>query len=99
MSKTEAKTEAMRYMSNATEILSSKAKKESGYYTDPKYIKMAGDTLWSAVLVALIFKKMVNWLKFFLNLAHNSCELASKDWIFLSSGAAGFRCAQPVDRS
>ena len=56
MSKAEAKTEAMRYVSNAKEILSEKAKKESGYYTDPKYIKMAGNTLWNGVLTALDYK-------------------------------------------
>jgi hypothetical protein len=53
MSNLEAKAEAMRYVENATEILSQKAKKEGKYYTDPKYIKMAGNTLWSGVLVAL----------------------------------------------
>jgi len=53
MSKTEAKAEAMRYVNNAKEILSKKAQKENGYYNDPKYIKMAGNTLWNGVLVAL----------------------------------------------
>ena len=56
MSNLEAKTEAMRYVSNAKEILSEKAKKESGYYTDPKYIKMAGNTFWNGVLVAFDYK-------------------------------------------
>jgi len=56
MSKTEAKTEAMRYVSNAKEILTDKAKKYDGYYTDPKYIKMAGNTLWNGVLTALDYK-------------------------------------------
>lgn len=56
MSKEDAKTEALRYVSNASQILSEKAKKESGYYTDPKYIKMAGNTLWNGVLVALDHK-------------------------------------------
>jgi len=53
MSKTEAKTEAMRYVTNAKEILKEKAKKEDGYYLDAKYIKMAGNTLWNGVLIAL----------------------------------------------
>ena len=53
MSKTEAKAEAMRYVNNAKEILSKKAQKENGYYNDTKYIKMAGNTLWNGVLVAL----------------------------------------------
>jgi hypothetical protein len=56
MSRTEAKTEAMRYVSNARDILSEKAKKENGYYSDPKYIKMAGNTIWNGVLVALDYK-------------------------------------------
>ena len=56
MSKNEAKAEAMRYVSNAKEILSEKGKKENGYYGDPKYIKMAGNTLWNGVLLALDHK-------------------------------------------
>ena len=56
MSNTEAKTEAMRYVSNATQILSEKAKKEGKYYSDKKYVKMAGNTLWNGVLVALDHK-------------------------------------------
>ncbi len=46
----------MRYVKNAKEILSEKAKKEGKYYSDPKYIKMAGNTLWNGVLVALDYK-------------------------------------------
>ena len=56
MSKTEAKTEAMRYVSNAKEILAEKAKIDGKYYSNPKYIKMAGNTLWNGVLVALDYK-------------------------------------------
>jgi len=46
----------MRYIRNATEILSTKANKENGFYTDPKYIKIAGNTLWNSVLVAMDYK-------------------------------------------
>ena len=56
MSKLEAKTEAMRYVSNAKEILTDKAKIDGKYYSDPKYIKMAGNTLWNGVLVAFDYK-------------------------------------------
>jgi len=56
MSKTEAKTEAMRYVSNATQILTEKAKKDGKFYSDKKYVKMAGNTLWNGVLVALDHK-------------------------------------------
>jgi hypothetical protein len=56
MSKSEAKAEAMRYLTNAKEILSEKTKKENGYYSDPKYIKMAGNTFWNGVLVALDYR-------------------------------------------
>jgi hypothetical protein len=56
MSNLEAKAEAMRYVTNGTQILSEKARKEDGYYQDPKYIKMAGDILWKGVLVALEFR-------------------------------------------
>jgi len=46
-------TEARRYIDNAKEILSEKAKKQDGYYTDGKYVKMAGHTAYTGVLVAL----------------------------------------------
>ncbi len=45
--------EAERYLANAKQILSEKAGKEGNYYTDPKYVKMAGNTAWSGILVAL----------------------------------------------
>ncbi|MCL2598269.1 MAG: DUF5618 family protein [Paludibacter sp.] len=45
--------EAERYLSNARQILSEKAGKDGNYYEDPKYVKMAGDTAWKGVLVAL----------------------------------------------
>jgi len=52
----EAKTpiqEAKRYLANAKEILSEKAGKDGDYYADSKYVKMAGDTAWKGVLIAL----------------------------------------------
>ena len=45
--------EAERYLANAKQILSEKAEKEGDYYNDSKYVKMAGDTAWKGVLVAL----------------------------------------------
>ncbi|MDR0619555.1 MAG: DUF5618 family protein [Bacteroidales bacterium] len=45
--------EAKRYMDNAREILSTKAKKDGDYYSDPEYVKMAGHTAWTGVLLAL----------------------------------------------
>jgi len=45
--------EAERYLENAREILSEKAGKYGDYYTDRKYIKIAGHTAWCGVLVAL----------------------------------------------
>ena len=45
--------EAKRYLANAKEILSEKAGKEGNYYSDSKYVKMAGDTAWKGVLIAL----------------------------------------------
>lgn len=45
--------EANRYLANAKSILSEKAGFEEGFYTDPKYVKMAGHTAWCGVLVAL----------------------------------------------
>jgi hypothetical protein len=46
-------SEAKRYFANAKEILSEKAGKDGNYYSDSKYVKMAGDTAWKGVLVAL----------------------------------------------
>ena len=45
--------EAERYLNNAKQILSEKAGKEGYFYYDPKYVKMAGNTAWNGVLVAL----------------------------------------------
>ena len=45
--------EAERYLENARQILSEKAEKEGNYYYDSKYVKMAGNTAWNGVLVAL----------------------------------------------
>ena len=45
--------EAERYLANARQILSEKAGKDGDYYEDTKYVKMAGHTAWSGVLVAL----------------------------------------------
>ena len=50
--KTKYYGEAMRYMDNAKECLKN-AKKEDGYYTDKKYVRMACGTAYSGVLVAL----------------------------------------------
>lgn len=46
-------TEAKRYLENARTILSEKAHKENGYYQDRRYVRMAGNTAYSGVLVAL----------------------------------------------
>lgn len=64
-------TEAMRYIDNAKDILREKAKKEDGYYQDNKYVKMAGHTAYSGILVALDGllggkkkgRKSVDWYK------------------------------------
>ena len=45
--------EAHRYLDNAKEILRDKACKEDRYYQDAKYVKMAGNTAYNGVLVAL----------------------------------------------
>ena len=45
--------EAERYLENARKILSEKAGKDGNLYTDRKYVKMAGNTAWNGVLVAL----------------------------------------------
>lgn len=63
--------EAKRYLDNAREILREKAHKENGYYQDRKYVRMAGNTAYSGILVALDSlleekakdRKDVNWYK------------------------------------
>jgi hypothetical protein len=45
--------EAERYLQNARQILSEKAGKDGDSYSDPKYVRMAGNTLWNGVLIAL----------------------------------------------
>lgn len=49
----QAINEAKRYIDNAKQILKEKAHKEDGRYQDKKYVKMAGHTAYSGVLVAL----------------------------------------------
>ena len=64
-------TEAHRYIENAKEILRDKALKEDKYYKDAKYVKMAGNTAYNGVLMALdgLFgvkkkgRKSVEWYK------------------------------------
>jgi len=45
--------EAERYLNNAKTLLSEKGEKEGKYYGDSKYVRMAGDTAWKGVLIAL----------------------------------------------
>jgi len=53
MEQNNAIQEAERYLQNARQILSEKAGKDGDYYTDRKYVKMAGHTAWCGVLIAL----------------------------------------------
>ena len=45
--------EAERYLQNARLILSEKAEKDGDYYNDSKYVRMAGNTAWNGILIAL----------------------------------------------
>jgi len=45
--------EAERYLQNARLILSDKAEKDGDCYNDSKYVRMAGNTAWNGVLIAL----------------------------------------------
>lgn len=45
--------EARRHISDANEILKERAIRDGDYYTDSKYIKIAGHTLWTGCLIAL----------------------------------------------
>lgn len=63
--------EAKRYLENAKELLSEKARKEDGYYQDTKYVKLAGHAAYAGVLVAIDAfvgrkskgRKHVDWYK------------------------------------
>ena len=92
--------EAKRYINNAKDILKEKAKKEDGFYSDAKYVKMAGHTAYSGVLVALdgVYgtkakgRKDVDWYK--QNIAKNYKKLlplflAIYDTLHLSLGYDG----------
>ncbi len=45
--------ESYRYLENAKEILRTKAKKEGKFYDDAKYVRMACNTAYSGLLIAL----------------------------------------------
>lgn len=45
--------EAKRYIDNARVFLRDNARKENGVYRDTKYVKIAGHTAYSGVLIAL----------------------------------------------
>ncbi len=45
--------EAKRHIDNAKSFLSNNAKKEDGFYQDRKYIKIAGHTAYTGILLAL----------------------------------------------
>ena len=53
MKETNPIQEAERYIQNAKQLLSEKAGKDGDFYTDRKYVKMAGHTAWCGVLIAL----------------------------------------------
>ena len=63
--------EATRYLDNAKDLLNTKALKEDGYYQDAKYVKMAGHTAYTGILLALDSvlekkakgRKSVEWYK------------------------------------
>jgi len=50
---TDVYKESMRYIENAREILSTKAGKDGKYYSDPKYVRMACNTAYNGLLLAL----------------------------------------------
>ncbi|KAA0990539.1 DUF5618 family protein [Dyadobacter aurulentus] len=49
----ESITEARRHIANAKNFLSVNAKKQDGIYLDRKYVKIAGHTAYTGVLLAL----------------------------------------------
>ncbi|KQS32635.1 DUF5618 family protein [Dyadobacter sp. Leaf189] len=49
----EAVSEARRHIDNAKDFLSNNAKKEDGLYKDKKYVKIAGHTAYTGILLVL----------------------------------------------
>jgi hypothetical protein len=45
--------DAKRHIENAREILREKGKKEDGFYTDAKYVAIAGHTAYRGILIVL----------------------------------------------
>jgi len=98
-------TEARRYIANAKDLLSDKARKEDGYYQDRKYVRMAGHTAYVGVLLALdeVFgqktkgRKSVEWYQSNLSKADrkilNQFNLAH-DALHLSMGYDGYQDAE-----
>jgi hypothetical protein len=99
--------DARRYIANAKELLSEKARKEDGFYRDEKYVKMAGHTAYAGVLVALDAvlpkkgkgRKSVDW--YLENLANMDGKLldsfnAAYDTLHLSMGYDGNSDAEVV---
>ncbi|TLV00046.1 DUF5618 family protein [Dyadobacter luticola] len=49
----EAVSEARRHIDNAKDFLSNNAKKQDGLYQDKKYVKIAGHTAYTGILLVL----------------------------------------------
>ncbi|QRR02725.1 DUF5618 family protein [Dyadobacter sandarakinus] len=49
----EAISEARRHIANAKDFLSNNAKKQDGLYQDKKYVKIAGHTAYTGILLVL----------------------------------------------
>lgn len=45
--------EARRYLQNAKDLLKNNTTVIDGYYSDSKYVRMAGDTAWKGCLIAI----------------------------------------------
>lgn len=53
MEKKDPIAEAKRHIQKAQDIMREKAGKDGNYYTEAKYVKMAGDTAWKGVQLSL----------------------------------------------
>jgi len=51
--------EAERYLDNARQILTEKGQKDGKFYSDKKYVRMAGNTAWNGVLEALDYTLLI----------------------------------------
>jgi hypothetical protein len=82
---------AQKILIKARSILAEKAGKDGNYYTDKKYVRMAGRTAWQGVIVGLneclkiqekselkVYQKILAQNPYFLEIFNNACDTLCK---------------------